>query len=261
MRKIELVTHVWRYSRVFNYQLSSLALHRAPSARITISVYYSPTDDPTVALLDWFQAHHIPRSDGLEPVQHVDEKEDGPAGLSIVYHNINLERYSFPESLLLRRAIGRNYAALKTEADLVWFIDGDYYLGPNCLETLATIELPDDKLFYPRTTMIHKTHALGDEYALRAAAGPGIYQIDPTDFKPEHHAAIGGAQIVPGDVCREFGYCKGDEKRLAPVTDGKWKKTGGDVAFRKSLGTKGTAIDLPNIYRIRQTTEGVVDTL
>lgn len=239
MRKIELVTHCFRYSRVLNYQLASIKANPPESAQVTVTIFGAEDDKPTRDVIRywWEQCKSLWPDVMIRPIQIL------------------------PLPLLLRRAIGRNYAALNTKADLVWFLDCDLVFGPGCLETLATIDLPDDKLFYPRTTLIQNTHALGDEYALRAAAGPGIYPFNPADFHPEQHRGIGGAQIVPGDVAREYGYCRDDPKRLAPVTDGQWKVTRGDVTFRKILGTKGSPIDLPNLYRIRQTREGVVDTL
>lgn len=245
MRKIELVVHCWRYSRCLSYLLSSLEINRAPSAQIKVTVFWNAKDQPTLDVLRYFRDHsemgRWPKYPGEQSPLHL---------------------YQFPLELpwLLRRAIGRNMAALKTTADLVWFCDGDYVFGPDCLETLATMELPDSKLFFPREVMISKTHALGDAASLKAAAGPGIYRIDPNDYMVSKHRAIGGLQIVPGDVAREYGYCRYTKwQRL--VTDGKWKDTKGDMAFRKILETNGTAISLPRLYRIRQTTEGVVDTL
>ncbi len=90
--------------------------------------------------------------------------------------------------------------------------------------------------------------------------GKKVYEINPDDFMPSKHRAIGGLQIVPGDVAREFGYCK-DTKWQSPVTNETWQDTRGDRAFRGILGTKGLPIHLPNLYRIRQTTEGEVDTI
>ena len=237
MRKLELVLHCHRYSRCLSYLLSSLEINPAPSAKITVTVFWAGEfeDEPTFDVLDFF----VKRWDA-------DELQINPWPLDL------------PQ--LLRRAIGRNMAALQTTADLVWFCDGDYVFGPDCLETLATMDLPESKLWYPRTVMISKTHALGDHASLRAAAGAGVYEINPDDFMPSKHRAIGGLQIVPGDVAREFGYCK-DTKWQSPVTNETWQDTRGDRAFRGILGTKGLPIHLPNLYRIRQTTEGEVDTI
>jgi hypothetical protein len=115
------------------------------------------------------------------------------------------------------------------------------------------------RLYFPRVTLFNITKASGDAYSDRAVV-PGIYDIDPADFV-EHRPskAIGGIQIVPGDVARRYGYCDGQENLLRPVTDGRWQVTRGDTAFREILGTRGRAIDLPNCYRIRQSVEGEVD--
>jgi len=245
MRKLEIVLHCYRYSRCLSYLLSSLEINRAPSAQIQATVFWNSDDRPTLDVLRYFNEHgemgRWPKYPGDQPALYLQS------------HALELPR-------LLRRAIGRNMAALRTRADLVWFCDGDYVFGPNCLETLATMDLPESKLWYPREVMISKTHALGDAASLKAAAGPGIYHINPTDYMPSKHRAIGGLQIVPGDVAREFGYCRAT-KWQNPVKDGKWADTRGDKTFRNILGTKGTPISLPHLYRIRQSVEGVVDTL
>jgi hypothetical protein len=239
VKKIELVVHCYRYSRVLSYFLSSIDMFRTPSAIIRATVFCAVVegDKPTWDVLQFFR----------------DRWKDTPG--------LILNPWALMQPRLLRRAIGRNLAALATTADLVWFLDADYVFGPTCLETLATMELSGDKLFYPRTVLISKDHATGDKAALRAAAGPGLYTVHPSDFIESNHRAIGGLQIVPGDVAREYGYCDGIAKHQRLVEDGEWKDTKGDITYRKTLGTKGTAIELPNLYRIRQTTEGVVDTL
>jgi len=239
MRTIELVTHCWRYSRVLNYQLASIRANPPADAKLMVTVFVAKDDPMTHRVVGyWWE-----RSKCLWP-------------------DVTIRQRRIPSPQLLRREIGRNKAALASIADLIWFLDCDYVFGPDCLETLATIDLPDDKLFYPQHVWINKTHALGDEYARRAAEGPSIYNIDPDDFeRRKERKAIGGLQIVPGDVARQYGYCRDDKKLQSPVTDGKWQTTKGDYRFREILGTSGTAIDLPNLYRIRQTTEGAVDTL
>ncbi len=240
MRRIDLITHCWRYSRVLNYQLQSLWAHDIDSGDIDdiwMWVVTAEEDEATKQVVAYWRERLKSRY-------------------------IPVHRLVLPLDLVLRREIGRNVLALKTRADLVWFLDCDYVFGPGCLGALVRAPLANDKLFFPRHTWINKTHALGDEYALRAAAGPDLYPLDKRDFMERRESkAIGGLQIVPGDVAREYGYCKDDQRLQSPVTDGKWKDTKGDFRYRKILGTRGTPIDLPNLFRIRQTTEGVVDTL
>lgn len=237
-RRIELVVSCWRYSRCLAYQLQSLT-QPCQDGAVQITVCMTEEDKQTRAVVDYWS-----------PL------------LAMWEHVVSVLVLPLPE--LLRREIGRNRRALDTKADLIWFLDADYVFGSGFLEALASVELPNDKLFFPRHTWINKTHALGDQYALRAAdhANWDHLSIDPEDFMQRRESkAIGGLQIIPGDVARKYGYCKDDKQLQSSVTDGKWKDTKGDFRYRKILGTRGTPLDLPNLYRIRQTTEGVVDTL
>jgi hypothetical protein len=239
VRTVEIISHCWQYSRVLNYQLSSLVLNPPKRVVVRLVVYYSLDDSNTQAVVTLFA--------------HLESTKEWLHGLWM------------KKPFLLNRSIGRNMAARHSTADLVWFCDCDYFFGPGCLDALADVPLdPADPeyspLYFPRVTYYNKDHANGDGYARRAAV-PDVYDIDPADFI-EHRSkrAIGGIQIVPGDVARAKGYCPDISKWQTP-TDGDKMLFGSDVPFRRSLGTGGKAIDIPNCYRIRQTTEGVVDTL
>jgi hypothetical protein len=249
-KSLTIVTHCWRFSRVLNYQLSSLVLHLPKKMRVSIEVYCNQDDGPTKKVLDYFRPLLTPKD------------EDDPTGLI----TINL-----PLPTLWNRTIGRNQAALACDTDLIWFADADYCFGEGCLDALCDLDLTErhfaevvphwrSLLYYPAWSWINNTHELGDQYALRAKR-PGLYDINPKDFKVEKYKkAIGGIQIVPGEVAKQYGYCKGDERRLRPSPNG-WKQTHEDGAFRKSLGTKGTSVELPNLYRIRQLVQWQVDTV
>lgn len=246
MKTIEIVTHCWRYSRVLAYQLSSLVLHPPRTCRVVIHVYSCANDEPTarippafMKLLDWLRSA------------------------------IRLRWSTMPQEELLNRAIGRNQAAKQSRADIVWFADCDYVFGEGCLDTLASLDLSGSKLFYPRQTLVNEPQAKGDEYAAAVdPANPRIVDIDPTDFQPTKpgrpHRAIGGIQIVPGDVARQYGYCPDVGKHQRPVKGEAFKRNRSDTTFRRILQNSppgGTPIDLPNLYRIRQTQFGQVDTL
>lgn len=235
MKTIEIITHCWQYSRVLVYQLSSLELHYPPNARVKITVRYSADDPPTCKLIDYFEARW--------------QRE----------HLLWLCRQEMDTPRLLRRAIGRNEAAFRSTGDIVWFTDADYVFGEHCLETLAQTELVGDRLFYPYFVWINKWE-FADRCALEADE-LRLYDIDPNHFEPSAHGAIGGLQIVPGSIARTSGYCPDLKKWQEPVANGLWQDTREDKAYRKSLGTKGTAIYLPNLYRIRQNKTTVVDTL
>ena len=244
MRIVEIISHCWQYSRVLNYQLSSLVLNPPKRVKVSLAVVFTPDDKPTSECLARFVSSSWP----------VDTLMDVQRFMSRV-----------PKASLLNRSIYRNHLAKTTAADVVWFADCDYVFGEGCLDALADVPLdpadPDySPLYFPRVTLFSKDHATGDEYARRVEEF-GLYDIDPADFI-EHRPrrAIGGIQIVPGDVARAKGYCPDNPKWQTP-TDGDKMLFGSDVPFRRSLGTGGKAVEIPNCYRIRQTTEGVVDTL
>lgn len=227
--KIEIVTHSYNYSRLLTYQLSSLALHPPQDVSLTFTVFYNEDDLPTRQVLDFFW--------------------DDPRGDVAVWNFRNL-----PTPELCRRAIGRNLAALNSHADWIWFTDCDYIFGPGALdslpEALGKIEGP---LAFPRQVLGSISHELGDA-AIQKVNGPGLYSIDPTHFRPaRHNRAIGGIQIVRGDVAREIGYCRGTRWQRPART---WKRTHEDRAFRKILGTRGEPIDIPNVFRIRHSLRG-----
>lgn len=219
---IEIVTHCWRYSRLLRYQLDSLALHywRQPSdLRVSLTVHAAPDDQETLRLATMFR--HCPVLWILSPAGEVKN-----------------------------RNIGRNYSAIRTTADWVWFADADYVFGPSSLESLRAA--PDCGLCYPQWIRASINHATGQRYV---DAHPHR-DIDPVDFAPVRlRRAIGGAQIVPGELARQVGY-NPDPRWQQPVRGELFADTRGDRAARVRLGGAGTPIDLPNVYRIRHERAG-----
>ncbi len=218
---------------MLTYQLSSLILHPC-KAQVIPTVCYNGDDKPTKEVLDYFRT--------MLP-----------------------ELRSYPMNMpeLLNRAIGRNIQALRTAADVVWFCDADYVFGDGCLDAAANMDFRGDKLVYPRLTMFSRRKWVGDKYADAVADGPQIVDIKKKDFKPHlPGVATGGIQIVSGDVARDFGYCnKRDFRREPQDPNSGWLATKSDKTFRRSLGTEtGTAVDIPNLFRLRQSVSGSVDT-
>lgn len=228
--KLEIVSHCWRYSRLLTYQLSSLVLHPPRCVEVCMTVYHAASDLPTRQVLEQF------------------------AG--IVTQNVRWEWRQLEEPLLFRRAIGRNRAALATTADWVWFADADMCFGPGCLdafpEAVAKVTGP---LVFPRFLYWSANHDLGDA-AIHAATGTsGPLSVNPADFAlRRNHSAIGGIQICRGDVARAQGYCRDSRRYQRPAN--RWRRTNEDCAFRRILGTRGTPIELPNVYRIRHSKQG-----
>ena len=110
MNSIELVTHCYavdypHFSKLLAYQLSSLELYAAKDM-VSIVVCYCPDDKNTCSVLDFFEEQT----------------------------NVNINRIEMPPDTLGRRSIGRNKAAKMTKADVVWFVDCDYFYGKGCLE-------------------------------------------------------------------------------------------------------------------------------
>jgi len=231
---IDLIVHCFRFSRVLNYQLSSLVHYSAWPAEVSITIFYDPDDQPTTDVINHFRP------------------------------DVTIAAWALPRRQLLRREIGRNLAAHQTAADVVWFADADYYFGDGCLSALAGTPLADGMIHFPRKQQISKTHKLGDIYALRAKS-PGLYDVNPADFQTERiRKAIGGLQIVTGDTARKHGYCDGCKVQAEVDPANGWVTTLGDRVYRGESGLncgKGTPIDLPNLYRIRQSQQGVVDEL
>jgi len=224
---IEIISHCWRYSKALCYQLSSLYTWSDPDM-VKITVCYSEEDRKTAEMLTWF--------DGLIGKQ--------------------LQTCELTPEMLLRRSIGRNIVARDSFADIVWFCDCDYYFGQECLATLGDMILEDDTIYHPHEILANNTREIGDKYSNRVD-GPVIARIDDKDFFPVMaKKAIGGLQIVSGDLARK-GYL-GDHKRMQkPVNNRLWQRTSGDVRYRKLHGD--TAIYLPNLYRIRQSVQGQCD--
>ncbi len=96
---IEIVSHCWNYSHLLAYNLSSLVNHPPRDVDVTITVFYSPEDQDTIDMLEYFSDFEI-------------------SGVEWNWQQLSTEQ-------LLRRAIGRNKAALETKADWIWFIDCD----------------------------------------------------------------------------------------------------------------------------------------
>ncbi|MFP4540628.1 MAG: glycosyltransferase family A protein, partial [Opitutales bacterium] len=104
---LEIVSHCWQYAHLQRYQLSSLVRFPPRDIEVTMTVYHSRQDEDTVRLLEEFGQRAVP-------------------GVSWNWRDL-------PPPSLFRRAIGRNEAARRTEADWIWFTDCDLLFRENCL--------------------------------------------------------------------------------------------------------------------------------
>lgn len=228
MRSVEIVTHCWKYSKALAWQIASIVTHYG----------------------QWEDEVHITVLLNIEGDKDTWRLVDPQSPANVRWHNLPLPK-------LFNRAIGRNWCAKSTDADWVWFCDADYVFGPKCLRELAGLPPEEYTLVYPQTVHISKTHEIGDHY-LKEGPKHGLLS---SDFKPKRMGkAIGGCQIVPGSIAREHGYCRW-KRAQQPVEGDSMADTKSDRAFRVSLGTPGTPIELSDVYRIRHSTSGLARTV
>jgi len=230
--RLEIVSHCYHYSRLLTYQLSSLALHPVRSLDVRMTVFWTREDAETERVLEYF-APRLPKS--IEP-----------------------HWWELPKEQLFRRAIGRNLAALGTSADWVWFCDCDLVFGEGSLDALeAALRTETGPLVYPRRVWISASHGVGDK-AIARVTQPCVIAVEPTEFVERHYSrAIGGVQIVPGDIARQKGYL-GHVRRYQRPAD-RFQPMTEDVRYRKVLGTAGEPIHVPNLFRINHSERGVLN--
>ena len=228
---MEIVTHCYHYPRLLRYQLSSLLLSPPAGVNVTMTVCFAEEDEPTWEVLEWF----------------------GAQAVSCVQWNW----LALPALELCRRSIGRNRAALATEADWIWFSDADYLWGAGCWTALAMMPEPRKPLIYPRMVQMQRWRGLGDASIAAVDVSAGLVQVNPGDFAPVRmRRAIGGIQIARGAVCRDRGYLRHWRKWQTPPQRAVFQKCREDLFFRRDLGTSGQAVELPEVYRLRHSRAG-----
>lgn len=227
---LEIVSHCWNYSHLLRYQLSSLILNRVSKLKVTMTVFFTGSDVDTVRCLNDFQR--------FSP------------------DNVQWQWIEIDKNQLLRRAIGRNQAANNTKADWIWFCDCDQVFGIGCLDH-AKYELSNctDVIAFPKIAYATDSLADDDPILIAGAESGKLVSLDPSMLSPVRHCkAIGGLQIVRGDVAREQGYCRG--LTLFQQEASSWQKTYEDRVLRVVLGSNGTSINIPNLYRIEHLRKG-----
>ena len=228
--QLEIVSHCWQYSWLLMFQLSSLVLHRWTNVHVTMTVCYSPEDEPTAQTLAFFEKQKVP--------------------------NLRWNWLPFSKENLFRRAIGRNKAALATEADWVWFTDCDQVFHRGCIEALAVILMQrEELLLFPRIVGCTPPLSFNDSFFQKVGKNPSILDSEPSEYQPQtRRRAIGALQILRGDAARAMGYCRDIKFYQEPRE--RWLKGYEDRTFRWLVGTQGTAIDVSGIYRIEHSTKG-----
>ncbi len=229
---LEIVSHCWKYTDYLAFQLGSLLANPPPDTmRVTMTVFFSSEDKPTLELLKKIQTQTLP--------------------------NIEWNWQELPPAYLFRRTIGRNFAAKSTKADWIWFTDCDETFQAGCLETLsATLPQCSELLIYPATE--YRTVPLHDD-EIQVNLGTTDWREKIASLPLTFHGtamtrATGPLQITRGDIARKFGYCDAVSCYLYP--EDSWSKAHEDRIFRWLLGTRGTAIDIPGVYRIQHARKG-----
>lgn len=240
MPSIEIVTHCWSgdkvpiYHRLLQYQLSSILANSVLDFGVKVTVCYSLLDKATIDVLDYFR----PRFE--------------------VYRCLELRPMALPQTKLFRRAIGRNRAALDSRADAIWFTDCDHIFGEDSLQFAhAHCLASDGNMVHPKQVLINTTHTHGDRLInVPTPMVTTLWHMDKKLFTPRNEKrAWGGLQIVKGDYARQHGYLNGtDWVNPVDASEG-FRSCKCDVPYRKSCGGS-TAVDIPNVYRIRHTRAG-----
>lgn len=231
--KIEIISHVWNYARIFLYQVSSLILHPPLNASVRLTVCCCDDDKVT--------------SNYLRVIESEIKLPD----------NVTIARHEMEKGRLMRRAIGRNEVAKKSDADIVWFADCDMVFGENCLDTLAEVQ---HSLCFPHFAFATGQMA-GDDLVSQVTdfAKLSEFPWKSSDvMKWRYPRAIGGIQIVAGSLAREFGYLPNSRRYQRPAAQ--WRRTHEDVGFRKyiarSSGLRWQRVRLPSLGRVRHSERG-----
>lgn len=185
---------------------------------------------------------------------------DSAAGFAQERIQINPLPLSKPE--LFRRAIGRNKAALASEADVVWFTDCDHLFNYGAVRSAyeqgKEIKESDDRwMIHPQMVQIHRNHRLGDKLLETAFDYLwGQFKIPLEQFAPRRERkAIGGLQIVPGWLCRKEGYLD-DTKWVEPTDSPHFLSCKGDVPFRRIQCKGSYAKPISGCFRVRHSYAG-----
>jgi hypothetical protein len=233
VKYVEIIVHAFslnypQYAALLAYQLSSLVIH-PPRCRVIVTICCVKKDSLIDEVISYF-------------------KENTNIILNPLYLSVRK---------ISRRSIGRNIAALNTSADIVWFADADYFFGEGVLDNLSKFDWPDDvSIVYPHKIRISFLHSLGDETIEKMMDGfPQILNINESEYgRCTYDRAIGGVQIIKGDLARSHGYLNGRRKYFKQL-EVPFSTTGEDIPFRivcERLG-KSAPLEIPNIFRIRHT--------
>ncbi len=240
--KIELVTHCWakdnpHFAGALVLQLSSILIDQPKHCDVVMTVCMNEDDENTVRVVRHFMKR-----------QH---------------SGFRIHALSMPVGQLGRRSIGRNYAALHTTADYVWFTDVDHCFCDGILDRLVQMEWPFRRdiagdecpasMIFPGEIMISKNWDVGDEATEDVWQQPKLKSISKEDFAPKrYNKAIGGVQIVRGNFAQSCGYLNNEVKWQTPA-EKPFASFADDIAYRKACEKYGSIVKvgLPGVFRLR----------
>jgi hypothetical protein len=229
MQILEIVVHTYAeqipaFASLLTAQLSSILRHPPSTGCVVVHVCTTATDRLTSDVIEAFREQAIHRKVRLAVVPRC-----------------------YSKGLLFRRAIARNELAKSTVADLVWFADCDYMVGPRTLDAMLAVEC--DTLWHPKRVLIHKSHQDGDDFISRITPGRMV-EGDLGRFEDHRVSlAIGGLQFVSGDVARA-GYLDGTRWTKAVDPKGGFRDTQEDRVYRGSFERR-QSFEIPGLMRLR----------
>ena len=230
--RLEIVSHCWNYSDYLAFQLGSLLANPpSPKLHITMTVFHAAEDQQTSALL----------------------KRIGELSVA----NITWNWQALPAAYVFRRSIGRNLAALHTQADWIWFTDCDETFQAGCLTGLhQTLAECSEPLVFP--LIEHRTEPMESSELKVNYDADWVSAISELPLDAFHAntmtRATGPLQITHGDIARKFGYCKDVNCFQKPEVH--FAKAHEDRIFRWLLNTNGTGVDIPGVFRIQHREKG-----
>lgn len=180
---------------------------------------------------------------------------------------VSLQVVGMPAGQLFRRAIGRNWCAKRTKADVVHFCDVDYLFPPGYLGFLAENLDRTSTLHLPGYMRLNTFHAVGDELlkSMRDVDLPPMDLEDATKYKNwddnerwsqrKQKLAIGGCQIVGGDLARTIGYLDGTPWVETVSESEGFRSCRCDKVFRRLNKLKAERLPIC-VYRLRHSTDG-----
>ena len=235
--KLEVITHCYcppgldHYANALVWHFGSLCAHPGSKfSAVKLTLCYTGHDKATCETVD-----------GVEFADAPDNVEFAPL--------------LFSREELFRRAIGRNYVAKRTDADVVYFSDVDYLCGPGFLDAIHDHFDQVAEFIYPREYKINADHATGDQMLSQS---PDEWFTIPDDkFIPKvNRKAIGGVMFVSGDQARK-GYLDGTKWTKPVDPKGGFRRCHCDTAYRKSIQPNSfKSVEAPGLYRLRHTENG-----